>query len=339
MSAAPPRLCVVAPCFNEQDVLPYAALKLEDHLRRLAARGAIAPDSTILFVDDGSSDETWPIIARLNRTSRFVRGLKLSRNRGHQNALVAGLMAAEGDIVISIDVDLQDDLAAMDAMIDAYREGADVVLGVRRARAADTAFKRASARGYYRMLRWLGANVVYDHADYRLLSRRALEALRQYGESNLFLRALVLQLGFKVATVPYDRAPRAAGVSKYPLRKMLSLAIEGVTSFTTAPLRVIAVAGFAISVISFTLGAWALYTALFTQTAVPGWASTVVPIYIICGVQMICLGVIGEYVGKIYMETKRRPRFIVEERLDVAGAEPVRDESAPARVEPISRAS
>jgi glycosyltransferase involved in cell wall biosynthesis len=339
MSQSPPRLCVVAPCFNEEDVLPYAALKLEDHLRRLAARGEIAADSAILFVDDGSSDRTWSIISQLNANSRFVRGLKLSRNRGHQNALIAGLMAAQGDIIVSIDVDLQDDIDAMDEMIAQWRLGADVVLGVRRARATDTAFKRFSAHAYYRMMGKLGADVVYNHADYRLMSRRAVEALRQYGESNIFLRALVMQLGFKVATVSYDRAPRAAGVSKYPLRKMLSLAVEGVTSFTTAPLRAIAIAGFVISLASFALGAWALFTALFRDVAVPGWASTVVPIYMICGVQMICLGVIGEYVGKIYHETKRRPRYIVEEHLDRPAAQAEDDTKRAPLFAPVAKAS
>jgi polyisoprenyl-phosphate glycosyltransferase len=251
----------------------------------------------------------------LYRKSPLMRGLKLSRNRGHQNALLAGLLSAKGDIVVSIDADLQDDPELIVEMVQANAAGADIVLGVRRSRANDSAFKRLTAELYYRCLRWMQIEITYNHADYRLLSRRAIEALRQYGESNLFLRALVMQLGFKTAIVSYDRAPRFAGRSKYPLHKMIALALEGVTAFSTMPLRLITLAGFIVSFGSFLLGAWALLAAFFSLSVVPGWASTVIPIYLICGVQLICLGIMGEYIGKIYHETKRRPRFTVETAL------------------------
>jgi glycosyltransferase involved in cell wall biosynthesis len=255
------------------------------------------------------------LIEALHRDSSRMRGLKLSRNRGHQNALLAGLLSAPGDIVISADADLQDDLEVMRDMVEAHKGGADVALGVRRDRSTDTAFKRLTAHAYYRFLRVMGVEIVHNHADYRLLSRRAVEALREHGESNLFLRALVVQLGFKTAIVSYDRANRAAGESKYPLRRMISLALGGVTAFSTVPLRYITVLGFLVSLLSFVLSAWALGIAMFSDRAIPGWASTVVPIYLICGVQLTCLGIIGEYIGRIYHETKRRPRYIVETAL------------------------
>jgi glycosyltransferase involved in cell wall biosynthesis len=280
----------------------------------MVGKGRVASDSHAIFVDDGSRDRTWNLIEELHRRSPRVRGLKLSRNRGHQNALLAGLLSAPGDIVVSVDADLQDDLAVMGDMVEAYIGGADVVLGVRRDRTSDTAFKRISAQAYYRFLRWMGVEIVYNHADYRLLSRRAVEALREHGEANLFLRALVVQLGFKTAVVAYDRALRAAGQSKYPLRRMISLGVGGITAFSTMPLRYITVLGFLVSLFSFLLGGWALLAA-FSGRAVPGWTSTVVPIYLICGVQLTCLGIIGEYIGRIYHETKRRPRYIVETAL------------------------
>jgi len=318
-SRAAPTLCVVVPCYNEAEVLSLTAMRLQQALRRMVAAGSVSGESHVLFVDDGSRDATWTIIQELHRYSPQLRGLKLSRNRGHQNALLAGLLEAEGDLTISVDADLQDDLDVMAEMAQKYAAGADIVLGVRNDRAVDTPFKRITAQAYYRILRMMKVEAVYNHADYRLMSRRAIEALRGFEETNLFLRGLVMQLGFRTEIVHYARGERAAGESKYPLSKMIALALEGVTAFSVMPLRYITVLGLAISLCSFALGAWALAGALVFHNTVPGWASTVIPIYLICGVQMICLGVMGEYIGKIYIETKRRPRYIVETALP-AGA-------------------
>ena len=311
----PPTLTVVVPCFNEAEVLPETARRLGLLLAALAQEGLVAPDSHACFVDDGSTDRTWAIIQELNAGSSLFSGLRLSRNRGHQAALMAGLLGARGDVVISIDADLQDDLNAMPAMLAAQQAGADIVYGVRSARATDTLGKRVSARLYYRLLHWLDVEIVFDHADFRLMTRRAIEALRQYGETNLFLRALIPQLGFATQVVTYDRGERFAGTSKYPVRKMLALALEGVTSFSTRPLRLITALGCVMSVFSLALTIWALVSWFVFAATVPGWASTVVPIYLVCGVQLLSLGVIGEYVGKIYLETKRRPRSHVAETL------------------------
>jgi polyisoprenyl-phosphate glycosyltransferase len=308
----PPTLSIVVPCYNEEDVLPTTADQIAAVLHRLIKTRMIGADSHVVWVDDGSSDRTWSIIKQLNCASPLMRGIKLSRNRGHQNALLAGLLSAKGDIVVSIDADLQDDPELIAQMVQANAAGADIVLGVRRCRATDSAFKRFTAELYYRCLRWMRIEIVHNHADYRLLSRRAIEALRQYGESNLFLRALVMQLGFKSAVVSYDRAPRVAGESKYDLRKMIALALEGVTAFSTMPLRFITVLGFIVSSASFLLAIWALFVAFLAPDVVPGWASTVIPIYMVCGVQLVCLGIMGEYIGKIYHETKRRPRYTIE---------------------------
>lgn len=318
-SRSPPMLSIVVPCYNEEEVLPEAAQRLDALLQRMIDAEMIGSKSHVVFVDDGSSDATWRIIEELYQRSTRVRGVKLSRNQGHQHALLAGLLTASGDIVVSIDADLQDDLEVMKEMVHAHAAGADIVLGVRESRAIDTPFKRITAEAYYHLLRLMRVEVVFNHADYRLLSRTAIEALRGYQETNLFLRGLVMQLGFRIAIVNYTRKRRVAGHSKYPLGKMLTLALEGVTAFSTMPLRYIAFLGFAISLISFLLGAWALVSALVFDDTVPGWASTVIPIYLICGVQMICLGIIGEYIGKIYLETKRRPRFIIETTLREKG--------------------
>lgn len=311
-SPAPGRLTIVVPCYDEEAVLPITALALEAHLKALIGKGKIAADSHVLFVDDGSRDRTWALVERFAAGSPYVRGLKLSRNRGHQNALLAGLLAADGDAVVSVDADLQDDLSAIERMVDAHREGAEIVLGVRGTRDSDTWFKRGSARAYYRLLGLAGVESVPDHADFRLMGRRAIEALRAHGEANLYLRALILQLGFPTATVLYARSPRAAGRSHYPLRRMISLALDGITAFSTKPLRMIGVLGLVISVLAGLLAVWALFATLVLGTAVPGWASTVVPIYLISGVQLLCMGVLAEYVGRIYAETKRRPRYLVE---------------------------
>jgi len=310
-----PTLSIVVPCYNEEEVLPEAARQLEALLQEMVETGMVAPDSHVTFVDDGSSDGTWAIIQDLHRRSPRIQGVKLSRNRGHQHALLAGILTVPGDIVVSVDADLQDDLDVMKEMVQAHAAGSDIVLGVRKSRSIDKPFKRITAQGYYRFLRWMNVNVVYNHADYRLLSRRAIEALRGYEETNLFLRGLVMHLGFKTAIVTYARSARVAGESKYPLRKMIALALEGVTAFSTMPLRYITLLGFLVSFFSFLLGLWAFVGAVFFKNVVPGWASTVIPIYLLCGVQMICLGVMGEYIGKIYLETKRRPRFIIETAL------------------------
>lgn len=327
----PPVLTFVVPCFNEEAVLPETAAQLEELLDGLVEEGLVDGRSAVLFIDDGSRDHTWGIIEEHCRDSARFAGLKLSRNQGHQNALLSGLLTAEGDILISIDADLQDDLGAVRPMLLAHRKGADIVCGIRRNRDVDSHFKRLTATGYYRLMRWLGVDILFNHADFRLMSRRAVEALRSYGEVNLFLRGLVPHLGFETATVEYDRLSRFAGETKYPLRRMLSLAFEGITSFSTRPLRWITLSGLTISLLAFVLTVWAIAARLF-GVYVPGWASTTVPLYFLGGVQLMALGAIGEYLGKVYLETKRRPRFIVEKRAgSIFGArqqQSVRDTSA-----------
>ncbi|NMG63895.1 glycosyltransferase [Azoarcus indigens] len=306
------RLSIVVPCYNEEAVLPETVKRLAELLERLSSQGRIDADSHALLVDDGSKDRTWTLIEECSAQSKWIRGIKLSRNRGHQNALLAGLFHADGDAMVSVDADLQDDLEAIAQMVDAHLAGMDVVYGVRRRRETDTFFKRASAEGYYKLLARMGVEIVFNHADYRLLSRRAVSALREYGESNFFLRGIIPQLGFPSATVYYDRAERFAGESKYPLSKMLAFAWQGITSFSAAPLRMITGLGLLISLGSFAISAWALWVKLFSDHAVPGWASTVVPIYLLGGVQLLCVGIIGEYLAKIYLETKQRPRYFIE---------------------------
>lgn len=315
MNGRPPVLTIVVPCYNEAEVIPETARRLISLVDTLVLNRQVASGSHVCFVDDGSSDQTWAIIGSLRSTSSLLSGLKLSRNRGHQTALLAGLMEATGDIVISMDADLQDDLGAIPKMIRAYLAGLDVVYGVRDCRLTDTAAKRISAHLYYRILRLLGVEVMFDHADFRLLSRRVIDALRMYNESNLFLRALIPQLGFRSQIVTYQRADRFAGESKYSVTSMCALAWEGITSFSTRPLRIITVIGCATSFFALFLTAWAVVAWLVFAATVPGWASTVIPIYLICGVQLLSMGVIGEYIGKIYIETKRRPRYHIEENL------------------------
>lgn len=305
-------LTVVVPCYNEEDVLSETISRLIQLLGELTEKKKVAPGSHVLFVDDGSADTTWQQISAAAEQHAIIRGLKLSRNRGHQIALVAGLMSSDGDIVISADADLQDDLDAIEKMIDAHADGADIVYGVRSARTTDTFFKRFTAEGYYWLLDKLGVDIVFNHADYRLMTRRTIEALAEYGESNLFVRGLIPQLGFPAQTVEYERQERFAGESKYPLRKMLSLALSGVTSFSVKPLRLITTLGIIIALISFGFGIWSLVTALLLKQTVPGWASTVVPLFFLGGVQIVSIGIIGEYVGRIYVETKRRPRYHIE---------------------------
>lgn len=313
--SAAPSIAIVIPCYNEEAVLAETAGRMGGVVRDLQARGLVSAQSTVNFVDDGSRDATWRLIEQLAAGDPLIRGIKLSRNRGHQNALMAGLMTVEGDATISVDADLQDDLGAIEAMIVKFREGCEVVYGVRSRRDTDTFFKRFTAEGYYRVLAAAGVDVVYNHADYRLLGRAAIEALREYGEVNLFLRGIIPQLGFKSDVVLYARQERFAGESKYPLGKMLSLAWNGLTSFSSRPLRWITIAGTVISFISFGIGAWALVIGLSSDRVLPGWASTVIPMYFMGGIQLLSLGIIGEYVSKIYLETKRRPRFIIEKQV------------------------
>lgn len=307
-------LSLVVPCYNEEAVLPETISRLTRLLESLVENNLVDACSHVIFVDDGSRDRTWQIIQEASANSQAVQGIKLSRNRGHQNALLAGLLDAKGDVAISVDADLQDDLGAIEKMILAHRQGSDIVFGVRKSRDTDTFFKRFTAEGYYRLLERFGVEVVFNHADYRLMSRRAIEALREFNEVNLFLRGIIPQLGFPSSIVYYDRAERFAGESKYPLGKMLALAWQGITSFSTVPLRMITALGFLISLASFGITLWALFIRLFSDQAVPGWTSTVVPIYLLGGIQLLCIGIIGEYLAKTYMETKRRPHFFIEDR-------------------------
>lgn len=305
-------LSIVVPCFNEEAVLLETYTRLSALRDQLVAKGKISQLSAIVFVDDGSRDQTWQMIDSWVRAGAPVVGVKLSRNCGHQNALLAGLTSAKGDAVITIDADLQDDETAIERMVDAFHAGNEVVYGVRSKRETDTWFKRGTAKAFYRTMSLLGVHTVVDHADYRLLSRRAVEYLQQFSEVNLFLRGVVPLLGLRCETVYYERRRRCAGESKYPLRKMLEFALDGITSFSTAPLRMIAALGFTLSLACLLLAGWVVAVKVFSSSAVPGWASTILPIYFLGGVQLLCAGVVGEYVGKIYMEIKRRPRFLIE---------------------------
>jgi glycosyltransferase involved in cell wall biosynthesis len=309
------RLAIVVPCFNEASVLPETARRLTALIEGLLRDGRIAPTSKICFVDDGSRDGTWGLIEQLARDNPLVAGIKLSRNRGHQNALLAGLFTAEGDVLVSIDADLQDDIDVIAEMLAEYGRGMDVVYGVRKERSTDRVFKRYTAHAFYRLMRMLGAESVDNHADFRLMSRRAVEALKQFREVNLFLRGLVPLVGFPSAIVTYVRSERFAGVSKYPLRDMVGLALNAVTSFSVVPLRLITLTGFILFALSALMVVWSLWVRLFTNHAVPGWTSTILPIYLLGGVQILCIGVIGEYLGKVYQETKARPRYIIEKMI------------------------
>ncbi|WP_312792591.1 glycosyltransferase family 2 protein [Diaphorobacter nitroreducens] len=309
------RLAIVVPCYNEEEALPETNKRLLALLDRMQTNGVISADSAIHYIDDGSRDKTWPLIKTLAATDTRVHGIKLSRNRGHQTALLAGLLTAEGDALVSIDADLQDDVNVIEKMVAEFAAGAEVVYGVRDSRAADTAFKRHTALAYYGLMRKMGVDLVHNHADFRLMGRRAIEALREYGEVNMFLRGIVPLIGYRAATVKYDRAERFAGVSKYTLRKMLTFALEGVTSFSVVPLRLITLLGFLVSVFSFLMILFIVYGAVVLKAVVPGWASSVVPIYFLGGIQLLSMGIIGEYVAKIYMEAKGRPRFFIEKTI------------------------
>jgi glycosyltransferase involved in cell wall biosynthesis len=310
-----PVLYIVIPCYNEQEVLPITAPMFLQKLQDLSAAGKISDESRVLFVNDGSRDKTWEIIRELSAADPHYLGICQSRNRGHQNAVLAGLMEAKDrcDITISIDCDGQDDINAMDAMVDAYRDGCEVVYGVRSSRETDTFFKRFTAQSFYKFLSGMGAEVVYNHADYRLISSRVLREFANFKEVNLFLRGMIPLVGFKSTTVAYARAERLAGESHYPLKKMIGLAVDGITSLSVKPLRLITGFGVFVALVSFIGCIWALITALCGK-AVAGWASMTCIICFVSGVQLICLGIIGEYIGKIYMETKARPRYIISER-------------------------
>ena len=310
-------LYIVVPCYNEEDVLPETARRLREKLERLMAAGKIGEKSRVLFVNDGSRDATWDLITALHRECPLFSGVDLSRNRGHQNALLAGLMAARErcDMAISMDADLQDDIDAVDAMVEEYYAGCDIVYGVRSARKKDSFFKRVTAEGFYRMMNALGAETVFNHADYRLMSRRALEGLAEFREVNLFLRGIVPMIGYRTATVEYERGARFAGESKYPLKKMISFALEGITSLSVKPIRMITALGFLVFFISIAMLIYSVVRWAMGETIL-GWASLVCSVWAIGGLILLSLGVIGEYIGKIYLESKARPRFLIREVLE-----------------------
>ena len=312
-----PRLYIVIPCYNEEAVLPITAPLFRDKLLSLSSQGKISPDSRVLFVNDGSKDSTWNLICKLSKEDEHYEGICLSRNRGHQNALLAGLMEAKDkcDITISIDCDGQDDINAMDEMVDEYLSGAEIVYGVRSKRETDTFFKRFTAESFYKLMKWMGADTVFNHADYRLVSSRALKEFANFREVNIFLRGMFPLVGFKSTCVYYERHERIAGESHYPLKKMLALAFDGITSLSIRPIRIITGLGVFISLVAFALIVYALVS-YFTGNVVSGWASSLIVTCFLGGIQLISLGVIGEYVGKIYMETKARPRFIISERTE-----------------------
>ena len=309
-------LYIVVPCYKEQEVLPETSRRLREKMRQLMDEGKISRRSRVMFVNDGSSDNTWAIISELHeKEPEMFSGVNLSRNRGHQNALLAGLLTAvnDADMIVSMDADLQDDINAVDEMVDDYHKGYDVVYGVRSKRETDTFFKRFTAESFYKILNAMGAEVVFNHADYRLMSARVLHEFANFKEVNLFLRGMVPLVGFKSTSVAYERHERIAGESHYPLSKMLSLAFDGITSLSVKPIRFITGFGVIVALISFIGVIWAIVEALLGAT-VSGWASMTSIICFVSGVQLICLGVIGEYIGKIYMETKRRPRYIISDR-------------------------
>jgi len=310
-------LYIVVPCYNEEEVLPETSKRLKAKLEQLIASGKISPLSRIMFVNDGSKDRTWELISQLHKECPLFCGVDLTRNRGHQNALLAGLMTARdrADMVISMDADLQDDIDAVDAMVDKYLEGVDIVYGVRSSRKTDTFFKRTTAEAFYRLMSAMGADTVFNHADYRLMSKRALEGMAQFKEVNLFLRGIVPMIGYRTDTVEYERGERFAGESKYPLKKMLAFALEGITSLSTRPLRMITGLGFVVFAVSiimiiYNVIRWAV------GATVAGWASLSCSVWLIGGLILLALGIVGEYMGKVYLEVKQRPRFLIREVLE-----------------------
>ena len=310
-----PVLYIVIPCYNEEKVLPVTSGMFLEKLKSLISEAVISDGSRIMFVNDGSRDSTWDIITELSKEEKYFTGISLSRNRGHQNALLAGLLEAEPlcDITISIDCDGQDDVNAMDSMVREYLDGAEIVYGVRSSRETDTFFKRTSAQCFYKLMNRMGANVVYNHADYRLLSARVIKELANFKEVNIFLRGMIPLVGFKSTCVYYERHERLAGESHYPLKKMISLALNGITSLSTKPIRIITAFGFIVALLSFLGIIWSVITFALGKT-VAGWASLVTIIFFFSGIQLLSLGIIGEYIGKIYLEAKARPRFIIEKK-------------------------
>jgi len=312
-------LYLVIPCYNEEEVLPETARQLLEKMNSMFEREMISRESKIMFVNDGSKDRTWEIIEELHASNPIYSGVKLSRNKGHQNALLAGLMTAKekADMTISLDADLQDDIDVIDQMVEKYYAGNDVVYGVRSARKTDTFFKKFTAQGFYKLMQAMGVDIVYNHADYRLMSKRALEGLSEFKEVNLFLRGIVPLIGYKSDVVTYERHERFAGESKYPLKKMLAFATDGITSFSIKPIRLITVCGFLIFVVSLLMLLYSLVVH-FTGKTVHGWTSMIVSIWALGGLQLLAIGIVGEYIGKIYLETKERPKYIIEKVLDEA---------------------
>ena len=310
-------LGIVIPCFNEEAVIRETTNRLVLQLEEMRNEGLISSSSYIFYVDDGSTDRTWATIIELSKAHPEVCGIKMSRNRGHQNALLCGLLNATGEIIISADADLQDDLNIIPKMISHYNEGYEIVYAVRNRRDTDKYFKRFTAEAYYKILAAMKVDIVFNHADYRLMSRRTVNALSEYHEVNLFLRGIVRLLGYKSTTIEYNRVERFSGESKYPLRKMLAFAWDGITSFSVFPLRLITGIGFFISIISIGFGFWGLVASMFFRETVPGWASTVIPMYFLGGIELLSLGIIGEYISKIFMETKKRPRFNIDETIGI----------------------
>ena len=310
-------LYLVVPCYNEQEVLPETSKRLKEKMESLMERNLISRDSRIMFVNDGSKDRTWSMIEELHEQDPIFAGVKLSRNRGHQNALLGGLMTTKeyADMTISLDADLQDDIDVIDQMVEKYYDGCEIVYGVRSARTTDTFFKRFTAESFYHMISMMGGEIVFNHADYRLMSKRALEEMAKYKEVNLFLRGIVPMIGFKTDVVTYERHERMAGESKYPLKKMLALAIDGITSLSTKPIRFIVFLGLFIFLCSIGMLIYSLVQHFLGHTSI-GWTSLIVSIWAIGGLQLLAIGVIGEYIGKIYLETKARPRYIIEKVLN-----------------------
>ncbi len=314
------KLFLVIPCYKEQEVLPETSARLKRKMQQMIEQNRISPASRVVFVNDGSTDKTWEMIQELHKEDRLFSGIDLSRNRGHQNALLAGLMTVKdiADVTISMDADLQDDIDAIDQMLDQYFNGCDIVYGVRSKRQTDTFFKRFTAESFYHLMRWLGADIVFNHADYRLMSQRALQGLSQFKEVNLFLRGLVPLVGYRSGIVTYERHERFAGESKYPLKKMLAFAVEGITALSTRPIRFISQLGVGIFLFSIFMLMYFLLR-YFTGNTVTGWASIAVSVWAIGGLQLLAIGVIGEYIGKIYLESKSRPRYIIEQFLHEEG--------------------
>jgi glycosyltransferase involved in cell wall biosynthesis len=311
------KLAIVVPCYNEEEVLAETNSRLTQLVKTLIGKSKINQESKIYYVDDGSTDHTWDIIEDLSKKQNYVEGIKLSRNVGHQHALLAGLLEADGDALVSIDADLQDDVSVIEQMVDEFNHHkVQIVYGVRKQRKSDSFFKRTTAGLFYKVLRLMGGQLIEHHADFRLMGRPAIKGLHEFREVNLFLRGIIPLIGFKSSIVYYDRTARFAGTSKYPFKKMLSLALNGITSFSIAPLRMITTLGFLVFMISASMGIWVLINALLTDAMVPGWASTILPIYFLGGIQVLCIGVLGEYIGKIYNETKQRPRYFIEKTTD-----------------------